>query len=324
LTGGTIPPKLRVMRVGITGGTGFLGRPLVARLLARGDDVTVFSRTPERARRTFPPAVLTARWTPDGTPISPGVVSGLDAVVSLAGESVAGIWTAAKKERVRESRLRGTRSIVEGILGASPRPRVFLSGSASGYYGDGGDAVLTEDAPPGRGFLADLCREWEAEGRRADSPSTRVVTLRTSLPLHPEGGLLGGLLLPFRLGLGVRLGGGRQWMPWIHRDDWLSLVLHALDHDHVRGPLNLTAPSPVTNDAFTRELARALGRPAFLRVPAALLRAALGSMADETALVSQRMIPAAALATGFTFRFPELGPALAGLLSPSSGKRGHG
>jgi uncharacterized protein (TIGR01777 family) len=301
------------MRVGVLGGTGFLGRPLVHRLVARGDAVTVYSRHPDRARGLFPAGVRTAPWVPQSAD-SPPSFSGLDALVHLAGESIAGLWTAEKKRRIRESRVLGTRAVVEGVRRSSDPPRILLSGSASGYYGYGGDAELTETSPKGTGFLADLCAEWEGEARRAESYGARVVLLRTSLPLHPSGGLLRTVLVPFRMVMGASLGSGRQWMPWIHLGDWADLALFALDRSGISGPLNLTAPRPATNLEFTRALARVLGRPAFLRFPAWSLRVLLGSMAEETVLVSQRLVPAAALRLGFPFRHPELEPALRDLL----------
>jgi len=300
------------MRVGMTGATGFLGRRLVARLVARGDEVTAFARSPERAQGLLGSPVQAVAW--DSARVAPPeTLSGLDAVVHLAGETVVGLWTAGKKRRIRDVRVAGTRNLVEGLRRAQPRPRALLSASASGYYGDGGDAVLTEDSPRGRGFLADLCVEWEAEARAAESLGVRVVLLRISLPLDPAGGLLRGMLPPFRLGLGMVLGSGRQWMPWIHMEDWLDLVLFALDHDAARGPLNLAAPEPVTNREFTRALASALGRPAFLRIPAWAL-ARLGEQGREGALVSQRIVPARARDLGFAFRHPEMGAALRDLL----------
>jgi uncharacterized protein (TIGR01777 family) len=300
------------MRVGITGATGFLGRLLAARLQARGDRVVALARSPDRARESLGPSISVMAWDAAQVP-DPEALSRLDAVVHLAGESVVGVWTAAKQARVRNVRVQGTRNLVEGIRRASARPRVLLSSSASGFYGDAGDSVLTEDSPRGQGFLADLCVEWEAEARKAESLGLRVVLLRTTLPLDPGGGILRAMLIPFRLGLGAMLGNGRQWMPWVHREDWLALTLFALDADSVRGPLNLTAPHPATNREFTRALASALGRPAILRAPAFIL-SRLGAPVREGALVSQRIVPAKALDLGFAFAHPDLAPALRDLL----------
>jgi uncharacterized protein (TIGR01777 family) len=301
------------MDVAIVGGTGFLGRPLVERLVARGDGVTVMTRNPAHAQGRFPSGVHTAPWDPPHH--APAhAFSGADAVVHLAGESIAGLWTAEKKRRIRASRVLGTRAVVQAMRQATPPPHTLLSGSASGYYGYGGDTVLTENAPAGRGFLAQLCVDWEQEAAAAQSFGARVVHLRTSLPLHPSGGLLRTVLFPFRMILGASLGTGRQWMPWIHRDDWVEMTLFALDRADILGPLNVAAPHPTTNLEFTRALARTLGRPAFLRFPPWTLRLLLGSMAEETVLVSQRLVPEKALQSGFSFRFPDLEPALRDLL----------
>lgn len=302
------------MRVGVTGATGFLGQRMVARLTARGDQVVAFTRDPERARDVLGPDVEAVAWSASQIPPREALAR-LDAVIHLAGEPVVGLWTGEKKRRIRDVRVQGTRNLVEGLSRTTPRPRTLLSASASGFYGDGGDTVLTEDAPRGRGFLADLCVEWEREAHAAEPLGVRTVLLRITLPLHPQGGLLRGMLIPFRLGLGAVLGSGRQWMPWIHMEDWLDLVLFALDNESVRGALNLAAPHPVTNREFTRLLAEAVGRPAFLRVPAWVL-ARLGEQGREGALVSQRIVPAKALDLGFPFRHPDMGPALRNLLEP--------
>jgi len=244
--------------------------------------------------------------------LSSDQISDLDAVIHLAGESVLGLWTPKKKQKIHDVRVLGARHLVEAMGRASPRPKVFLSSSASGFYGDGGDAVLTESSPHGVGFLAQLCAEWENEAARAETYGVRVVRLRTTLPLDSGGGILRSLSVPFRLGLGGALGSGRQWMPWIHIEDWIRLVLHALDHAGIEGPLNLSAPQPVRNQEFTDTLARVLQRPAFLRVPAFVLNRF--PQGREGALVSQRVVPAKAEATGFQFRHPQLKEALQQLL----------
>lgn len=300
------------MKVGITGGTGYLGGHLVRRLLTRGHTPVVFTRDPEAARARVPAGIALQAWNATREPLSPAVLSTLDAVVHLAGESVASRWSAAKKGRIVESRVVGTRQVVEGFQAANPRPRALLSGSAVGFYGHGGDDEITEDRAAGRGFLAEVGRTWEFEARGAAGPQTRLVLLRTGLPLSPNGGILKAMLPAWRLGLGAILGSGRQWMPWIHLEDWLGLALFALDTETVRGPLNLTAPHPARNAEFTRALARAVGRPAFLRAPEWLLRAG-GEQAREMLLASQRVVPARALDAGFAFRFPDLDSALADL-----------
>src|SRR5262245_27588422 len=302
--GGNVP-----MRIGITGGTGFLGSRLVRRLVERGDIPIVFARNPTTGVSTREVAYRT--WD-TLTPLSPDGVSDLDALIHLAGESVVGVWTQNKKQRIYDVRVLGARHLVDALEQAWPRPKILLSSSASGYYGDGGDAVLTESSPQGVGFLAQLCAEWEAEAMRATQSGVRVVTLRTTLPLDAGGGLLRGLLVPFRFGLGAMLGSGRQWMPWIHIEDWIALVLYALDNPAMSGPLNLAAPEPVRNAEFTRTLAHVLRRPALFRVPAFILNRF--PQGREGALVSQRIVPAKAEAEGYRFRHPRLGEALQNLL----------
>jgi hypothetical protein len=300
------------VRVGITGGTGFLGRALARHLEASGHEILIFTRNPGAARDRLPETYRVAGWNPVGEPLDPTHLDGLDAVVHLVGETLLGLPTPARARRVRASRIEATRHLVEGWRRAGTPPGVLLSSSASGYYGDRGETPLTESAAPGTGFLADLCRDWEAEAVAAEALGVRVVRLRTSLPLHPEGGFLATLLPLFRLGLGATLGSGRQWMPWIHLQDWLAMVTWALTTRTVSGPLNVTAPEPVRNETFSRTLAGVLGRPLFLRIPELLLRRL--EAARELALASQRLIPEVAARHGFSPRFPELEPALRDLL----------
>ena len=297
------------MRVGITGGTGFLGRRLVRSLEERGDVPVVLSRDPVICEKTL--SVECRGWDVL-EPLFPKHLCDLDAVIHLAGESVVGVWTQKKKERIYDVRVLGTRHLVDALGLASPRPNILLCASASGYYGEGGDAALTESSAAGTGFLAHLCADWEAEATRAGELGVRVVTLRTTLPLDPRGGILRSLLIPFRLGLGAVLGSGRQWMPWIHIEDWIQLVLFALDREAVRGPLNLGAPQPVRNLEFTHTLSHVLHRPALLRVPAFVLKQF--PQGREGVLVSQRIVPAKAQALGYQFRHPHLEEALENLL----------
>jgi len=236
-----------------------------------------------------------------------------DAVIHLAGEPIAQRWTAAAKRRIRESRIEGTRRLIAGLAALPSPPKIFICSSAVGFYGSRGDEILTEASPPGVGFLAELCVEWERAADEAQALGMRVVKLRTGVVLGRDGGALKRMLPAFCLGLGGRLGSGRQWMPWIHLDDHLDLVEFALAQSGVSGPLNAVAPNPVTNREFTATLARALGRPAFLPAPAFALRAMFGEMACVL-LASQRVIPRAALDVGFVFRHPELGPALQDIL----------
>ena len=298
------------MRVGITGGTGFLGSRLVEALKKRGDIPVVFTRASKTGANTL--GVEFRNWNALA-PLSPDEVSDLDALIHLAGESVLGLWTPKKKQKIHDVRVLGARHLVDAMRQASPRPKIFLSSSASGYYGDAGDAVLTESSPRGVGFLPQLCEEWEMEAARAEEFGVRVVRLRTTLPLDPGGGILRAMLVPFRLGLGAVLGSGRQWMPWIHLDDWTRLVVHALDHAGIEGPLNLAAPRPVRNAEFTHALSRALRRPALLRVPAWVLNRF--PQGREGVLVSQRILPAKAEAEGFKFQHPQLEEALQHLLA---------
>ena len=289
------------MNLGITGATGFIGRRIIDIALRRGHEVTAFTRTPERAI----PGCTMRRFTLEAAPD----LRGCEAVIHLAGEPIAELWTAAKKRRIAESRVLGTRRVVEAIHACAEKPEVFISGSAIGFYGDRGDEALTESAGPGSGFLAQTVQAWEAEALRAEG--VRTVLLRTSIVLG-KGGALAAMAPAFRLGLGGPLGSGHQWMSWIHIDDLAQLALFAAENLDVRGPLNAAAPWPVRNAEFTRTLARVLRRPAFLRVPAFALRA-LGDL-GRTLLASQRVLPARATEHGFRFRFPELQPALENIL----------
>lgn len=292
------------MKVVIAGGTGFLGTPLVSELRTSGNDVSVLTR------RSAAPGLI--RWSPDGT-TGPWAeaIDGADAVINLAGESIAGHrWTPAHKARIRDSRIRATRSLVAAIHAAARKPAVFLSASAVGYYGSRGDETLTDESAPGDDFLATVCRAWEAEALRA-AVATRVVLLRTGLPLERSGGALPRIALPFRFLAGGPLGSGHQYWPWIHRDDWVALAIWALQASGVSGPLNLTAPRPVPNREFAAALGRVLKRPSWLPAPGFALRLLLGEMADALLLAGQRAIPAKAQALGFRFRYTALEPALA-------------
>ena len=259
------------------------------------------------------------QWTPDGgTGAWTSALEGADAVINLAGESIgAGRWSAARKQRIEDSRVQATRSLVEAIAASSAPPPVFISGSAVGYYGPCGDEVVTEESPAGADFLAHVCATWEAEAARAASSSVRVVRLRTGLVLDRRGGALPRMLLPFKLGAGGPLGSGRQYWPWIHIDDWVNLVRWAIVTPALSGPVNVTSPNPVTNAEFARSLGRAMHRPAFLPTPGFALRLMLGEMADGLLLSGQRAVPAKALDAGFAFRYPQLDDALASLFAGS-------
>jgi hypothetical protein len=293
----------------LAGGRGFLGRALATRL-ARDHRVLTLTRRPR-------PGVPTdVAWAPDGGRGSwAAALDGADAVVNLAGEGIADRrWTQARKAALLESRLLATRSLVAALHGSSGPPRVFVSSSGVGYYGARGDEPVTEEAPAGTDFLARLAARWEQEAREAEGPLTRVAIVRTGLVLDPHGGALKTMLLPFRLGLGARLGSGRQYVPWIHLADWVALAAWIITTDNAPGAFNATAPMPVTNAEFTRTLARVLRRPAVLRAPSFALKLALGEMGETLLLTGQRALPARAERMGFQFRFRELEPALRDLL----------
>ena len=288
------------MKIGITGITGLIGRRVAALARERGHEVIGFSRHPEGTdRRRF-----SMEETPD--------LTGCDAIVNLAGASVAGLWTPARLRAIRESRVLGTQRIVEGIRRAKGDVRVLVNGSAIGIYADTGDVVTDETGAHGSGFLSEVCEAWEEEALKAEEAGTRVALLRTGVVLAREGGALGMMLPIFRMGLGGKLGNGRQWVSWIHIEDEAALAIAAAENQLIRGPMNTTAPEPVRNAEFTRALARRLERPAFFNVPGFALRTAGGFA--STLVESQRIVPAAAAKAGFAFRFPELNGALANLL----------
>ena len=275
------------MRVAITGASGLIGSRLVAELGRRGDSVVALTRG------------------------EPPDLSGMDGVVNLAGEPVAQRWTVAAKERIRSSRVEGTKALAAAIPEADPRPGVLVSASAAGYYGDRGAEELDEAAPPGDDFLASLCVEWE---RAADGADVRVVKVRTGVVLDRAGGALKQMLPPFRAGVGGPIAGGRQYMPWISLEDIVGIYLAALSDDRWSGPVNASAPAPATNAEFSRALGRALKRPAVIRVPAFALKALYGEMASVVT-GGQRMVPRRALELGYEFRHPELDGALRAALA---------
>ena len=335
-------------RVTVTGATGLIGPALVAALRMRDMEVTVLSRDAERAksklasttpaprpdRSTFPP-LEAFPWNPLSEPAPAEALAGRDAVVHLAGAPIAQRWTPTAKRAIRDSRVLGTRNLVAGLraldtaaAGVQPaaegitpgyssqqgsalgiRPSVLVSGSAIGWYGHHGEEPLDEEAPAGSDFLAQVCVAWEAEAQAAAELGMRVVQVRTGVVLDADGGALAKMLPPFRLGLGGPVGGGRQYMSWVHREDLLGMIVAALSSESWQGPVNATAPTPVSNDEFSKALARVLHRPALFPVPAVALRALYGEMA-EIVTTGARVLPAKPLMLGYRFRHPELEEAL--------------
>lgn len=296
------------MKLAVTGSRGLLGSALLPFLSAGGHAVARLVRGPGQAAAGF-------RWDPETGVVDAEAFAGVDAVVHLAGENIAeGRWTAAKKERIRSSRVRGTRTLAEALARLKSPPRVLVCASAIGFYGDRGDAPLDETSSRGDGLLPEVCAAWEAAAAPAAAAGIRVVQLRFGIVLTPKGGALGKMLLPFRLGAGGRLGSGRQWFSWVALDDVLGAIHHAMGDETLRGPVNVTAPGAVTNAEFTRTLAHVLRRPALAPVPAFAARAVFGEMADALLLSSARVRPERLLASGFPFRYPELEGALRHLL----------
>lgn len=302
----------------VTGATGTIGRALVTEL----GHATVLTRNPERAARAAA-GVRAVPWNPTRERAPEAAIRGARAVFHLAGEPIAGErWTKEKKQRIATSRILGTRHLVQTLGALDQRPSVLVSASAVGYYGDRGDEVLTEVAPPSSGFMPDLCAAWEREALRAEEFGVRVVIARIGIVLSRTGGALAEAIPLFRWGLGGRLGSGRQWMPWVHVRDAARLLVHAASDPSIRGPMNVASPAPVRNAEFTRSLAHHVSRPVSLPVPRLALRAALGEVADVV-LSSAAMVPAVALDSGFRFEFEQLDDALADLIGPPRGARAH-
>jgi uncharacterized protein (TIGR01777 family) len=287
------------MRVTLTGATGRLGSLLVNALEERGDEVTILSRNPDKG----------VQYDPMNAPAPPEALAGRDAVVHLAGEDIAQRWSDETLRRIKDSREIGTRNLVAGLAAADPRPGVLVSASGLDYYGPRGDEPVTEDAPPGDDFLAQVCVAWEREAAAAREHGVRVAMLRTAVVLDKAGGALSKMLPFFRLGIGGPVAGGRQYMPWIHADDIVGLYLAAVDGAEWQGPINACAPEPVTNRDFSRALGRALHRPAFAPVPGLAVRLLYGDMA-EIVTTGQRAVPTRALEHGYAFRHTDLERAL--------------
>ena len=296
----------------MAGASGFLGTRLADRLATAGHDITRLVRRSARTSGEAP-------WQPSQGELDPALVAAADAVINLAGAGVGDKrWTAGYKSQIRASRVDTTGTIARTIahLPAEDRPRRLLQGSAVGWYGDTGDRRVTEEAPAGTGFLTDVCRVWEAAARPAEDAGTRVALLRTGLPLSAEGGLLKPQMLPFRLGVGGKLGGGRQWVPWIALSDWLDAVEFLLDREDIVGPVNVVGPEPVTNATFTEVFGRLLNRPTVMPIPGFALQVVLGEFAGE-ALKSQRVMPGVLSRAGFHWTHPTLESALRAALDPA-------
>lgn len=296
-------------RILVSGSSGLIGTALVASLKSAGGRVVRLTR----------PSTVTGSgdeerisWNPQ-QPVSPEVVSGFDAVIHLAGESIVGRWTADKKTRLRESRIPATANLARALAQTKAKPKIFLSASAIGYYGDRDDEVLTETSSPGTGFIADLAREWEQASVPATDAGICTVQMRIGVVIAAAGGALPKMLLPFKLGLGGKLGNGRQWMSWIDLQDVIGAIQHLLRSDLLEGPINLVAPKPVTNADFSKILGSVLRRPAIFPVPAFAAKLAFGEMADQLLLASERVEPTKLISSGYPFRFPTLRQSLESL-----------
>jgi len=292
------------MNILVTGASGLIGTALVSSLTSSGHEVTRLVREqPKHGEKA-------AHWEPMAGSIDANALEGVDAVVHLAGENIAERWTPTKKAKIRDSRVKGTQLLCETLAHLSSPPKVLVSASAIGYYGHRGEETLTDVSPPGRGFLAEVCRAWEAATEPAKQHGIRVVLLRLGVVLSAAGGALAKMLPPFRLGLGGVLGSGQQYMSWIALDDVVGAIQHALVTEALQGPTNAVAPRAVTNQEFTKTLGKVLGRPTAIPLPAFAARLMFGEMADELLLASARIQPTKLLASGYQFRYPELDEAL--------------
>ena len=291
------------MKVAISGASGLIGTALRSSLTSDGHDVLALTR-----RASLPP-LETITWDVDKGRFDASGLEGVDAVIHLAGEPVAKRWNQARKKAIRQSRVGGTKLLVEGLKSLKNPPKLLLSASAVGFYGDGGDTELDESAPPGEGFLPDVCQEWEKTTMEALGLGIRAVCMRTGIVLSTKGGALGQMLLPFRLGVGGPLGSGKQWMPWIHIDDVVGAFRYVMANDDLVGAVNGTSPNPATNADFSKALGRALHRPAFLPTPAFGLKILFGEMV-QILLESQRALPKKLLFAGYEFKYPDLSDAL--------------
>ena len=298
-------------RVLASGVSGPIGTALLPALRAAGAQITRLVR-PTSRRSSQDEATIA--WDPE-QPISASSVSGFDAVIHLAGDSIVGRWTPEKKKSIRDSRVTGTNNLAQALAQANLKPAVFVCSSAIGYYGNRGDEVLTEESQPGQGFLPDVCREWEQATRTAADAGIRTVQIRTGVVLSPKGGALAEMIIPFKIGVGGRIGSGKQWMSWIDVDDMVGGILHVLNTEGIRGPVNFVAPNPVTNREYTKTLASVLSRPAIFPLPALMVRLAFGEMGETVLLGSQRVQPSQLVSSGYSFHFKSLQPSLKNALS---------
>jgi uncharacterized protein len=301
------------VKVLVTGASGFIGSALCDSLLVRGDAVVGLARNPKQARQTNPRVEWHA-WQPTLERPPAKAFEGVDGVVNLLGEKINQRWTDEAKQRIMESRRTGTHNLVGAIAGLGRKPRVLVSQSAIGFYGNRGEAIVDESSEPGEGFDAEVVREWEKAAHEVDSTGVRLVVVRTGHVLDPRGGFLGQLLPPFKLGVGGPLAGGAQYVSWVHVDDEIGILLWALDNEKVSGTINSTAPNPATNKAFSKALGKALGRPAIVPVPGITLDLMYGKEFGAVLRGGQRVLPRRALDLGYEFEHPELGEALEDLL----------
>ncbi len=298
------------MKVAMSGASGLIGTALRSSLTSTGHEVLALTR-----QASLSP-LETITWDVDKGRFDASGLEGVDAVIHLAGEPVATRWNQARKKAIRQSRVRGTKLIVEGLKSLKNPPKLLVSASAVGFYGDGGDTELDESAPPGEGFLPDVCQEWEKATMEALGLGIRAVCMRTGIVLSTKGGALGQMLLPFKLGVGVPIGSGKQWMPWVHIDDIVGAFRYVMANDDLVGAVNGTSPNPATNADFSKALGRALHRPAFLPAPAFALKILFGEMA-QILLEGQRALPKKLLFAGYEFKYPDLSDVLEDVISQS-------
>jgi uncharacterized protein (TIGR01777 family) len=292
------------MKVLITGASGLIGTELQKSIAAKGYDMLLASRKEPADEQHI-------QWDIEDGFAEPDKLEGIDAVVHLAGESVSGLrWTEEKKKAIRDSRVLGTRSVVDAISKLKQRPKVFVSASAIGFYGERGDEEVTESSAAGNNFLAQVSKEWEAESRRAEDAGIRTVLLRTGIVLSKDGGALGTMLMPFKLGVGGVIGSGKQWMSWISMDDHIAAINYAIDNENLRGAVNAVSPNPVTNEEFTKSLGEVLYRPTFLPLPEFAVSMVFGEMGDALLLASTKVLPKRLEDAGFEFKYPDLKPAI--------------